>query len=405
MERIFRKLLLIAVMLTTIIGIIFTQSSPVKSQLSDILSFKKMVLADGKAGDLFGHSVAIKGNYGLVGAPFKDTEGIDSGAAYLWNLTTGKQLAKLIPPGLQSGDKLGFAVAFNFNLALVTAPYDDVNGQDTGAAYLFSLKDISEKPKQFLVSSLKSGDLFGYAVAMNNKYAIISAAYKDAEGVDSGVVYVFDLNTGEQLHKLTPNDANAGDLFGYTVAIGDNYALIGAPYKDEKGIDSGAVYKFDLISGQQLMKITPNDGSTGDLFGFSVGVDGDYGLVSAGYDDLNGTDSGSVYLYNLSTGKKLQKFEPSSTQAGDVFGHSVAMSRKYTIIGAGYQDAQALDTGAAYLLNDGTLSKLMPSNPEARSVFGHSVAINEDFALISAPYTDEQGVDSGVVYILDLSQL
>ena len=60
MERIFRKLLLIAVMLTTIIGIIFTQSSPVKSQLSDILSFKKMVLADGKAGDLFGHSVASK---------------------------------------------------------------------------------------------------------------------------------------------------------------------------------------------------------------------------------------------------------------------------------------------------------------------------------------------------------
>lgn len=53
------------------------------------------------------------------------------------------------------------------------------------------------------------------------------------------------------------------------------------------------------------MKIILNDGSIGDLFGFSVGVDGDYGLVSVGYDDFNGIDSGSVYLYNFSIGKKL----------------------------------------------------------------------------------------------------
>ncbi|NEO54790.1 MAG: hypothetical protein F6K54_17905 [Okeania sp. SIO3B5] len=391
-------------MITTSITLILTQSSPVKSQLSKGFTLKKMVLANSKAGDVFGYSVAVKGIYGLVGAPFKDAPSQDSGAAYLWDLTTDRQLAKLIPPDSESGEQLGYAVALNQNSALVTAPYRDVNGQDKGAAYLFSLDNIRNRPKQFIVSNLKSEDLFGYAAAMNEKYAVISAAYKDAEGIDSGVVYVFDVNTRKQLHKLIPSDASAGDLFGYTVAIEDDYALIGAPYKDEKGIDSGAIYIFDLETGQQLKKIIPNDGSAGDLFGFAVAVYDYYGLVSAGYDDPNGTDSGSVYLYDLGTGEQVRKIEPNDTQAGDVFGRSVAMTAEYNLIGAGYQDARALDAGSVYLLNDGTLTKLIPSNPEAGDVFGYSVAINEDFALISAPYTDEEGVDSGVVYILDLNQ-
>lgn len=51
------------------------------------------------------------------------------------------------------------------------------------------------------------------------------------------------------MYKLIFNDVNVGDLFGYIVVIGDNYVFIGVFYKDEKGIDSGVVYKFDLISG------------------------------------------------------------------------------------------------------------------------------------------------------------
>ena len=44
-------------------------------------------------------------------------------------------------------------------------------------------------------------------------------------------------------------------------------------------------------------KILPLDGAAGDAFGISVSISGDYALVGAWWDDDNGADAGSAYLY------------------------------------------------------------------------------------------------------------
>jgi hypothetical protein len=47
-------------------------------------------------------------------------------------------------------------------------------------------------------------------------------------------------------------------------------------------------------------KLLASDGDQRDLFGCSVSISGDYALVGAHFDDDNGTSSGSAYILYLS---------------------------------------------------------------------------------------------------------
>ena len=81
-----------------------------------------------------------------------------------------------------------------------------------------------------------------------------------------------------QLAKLTADDGAASDYFGYSVAISDGIAVVGARADDDKGSDSGSAYVFemsdssDATSWTQVAKLTADDGASGDNFGFSVAI-------------------------------------------------------------------------------------------------------------------------------------
>ncbi len=102
--------------------------------------------------------------------------------------------------------------------------------------------------------------------------------------------------------KLTASDGAAGDMFGVSVAISGDTAVVGAYHDDDNGADSGSAYVF-VRSGSgwtQQAKLTASDGAAGDLFGVSVAISGDTAVVGAFYDDDNGADSGSAYVYTVS---------------------------------------------------------------------------------------------------------
>jgi outer membrane protein assembly factor BamB len=144
---------------------------------------------------------------------------------------------------------------------------------------------------------------------MNGNYVLVGAAYSDARGHDSGSAYLLDLSQGKQIRKFSADEGSAGDLFGWSVALNNRYAVIGAAYNDRKGHDSGAVYLFDLASGQQVQTLNADDASAGDVSGHSVAISGNYALVGSAYDDDNGQgDNGSAYLFDLTTGQQIQKF-------------------------------------------------------------------------------------------------
>lgn len=73
--------------------------------------------------------------------------------------------------------------------------------------------------------------------------------WKTAGGIDGGAAYIFHRNQGGtgnwgQVKKLTASDAEAADLFGVSVAVSGDTAIVGALGEDEAGSEAGAVYVF-----------------------------------------------------------------------------------------------------------------------------------------------------------------
>lgn len=93
---------------------------------------------------------------------------------------------------------------------------------------------------------------------------------------------------------LAPDGA-AFDFFGGSIALDGNNVLISSPFDDDNGERSGSVYLFDLQTGDLLKKITAPDGAADDRFGsISIALEGNKALIGALRDDDNGEASGSA---------------------------------------------------------------------------------------------------------------
>jgi hypothetical protein len=102
----------------------------------------KLTASDGAAGDIFGTSVAISNGHALMGASGDSEKGAGSGSMYVFLRTgsTWNQVAELTASDGAAGDRFGTSVAISGNYAMLGAYKDDDNGlTDSGAAYGFSL--------------------------------------------------------------------------------------------------------------------------------------------------------------------------------------------------------------------------------------------------------------------------
>jgi len=157
--------------------------------------------------------------------------------------------------------------------------------------------------------------------------------------------------TGSQLAKLLPDDGAAGDAFGWPVAIEGQIAIVGVPGDDDNGSISGSAYLFDVATGAQLAKLLPADGAAQSMFGWSVATDGQKAIVGARDGGENGKYSGSAYLFDMATGEQLAKLLPDVGAAFDLFGWSVAISSSIAIVGSAWDDDNGTNSGSAYVFD------------------------------------------------------
>jgi len=308
-------------------------------------------------------------------------------------------------------DAFGFAVSLSDQRALVGAFRDDENGIEAGAAYVFDFDgETWTEGHKLLPTDAESRDWFGYAVSLSGNRALVSAFRDDTRGSNSGSVFVFDFD-GEnwiQTHQLNASDGMAFDGFGFTVALLEDRALIGAPFDDDKGLESGAVYVFDFDGTDWLetQKLTAADGQAGDEFGRAVALTKNRLLVSATRHDALGEDSGAAYVFDYAEPTWLQsaKLAPANGVAFDQFGNSVSLHENMAMIGAQLSEVGEQDTGSAYAFEftgSDWLETQQITAPAGRSIngFGQSVSVLGDRLLVSA-YTDvSQGESSGSAYL------
>jgi hypothetical protein len=428
------------------------------------VSCEAYVKASNGEDDRFGESVALDGDTLAVGAPLESSKAVGvggdqnntdapgSGAVYvftragsIWNQQAYIKAAKAEPSDFfgksvaLDGDTL--AVGAEGEASNATGVGGDQNNNDSpnsGAVYVF-LRSGSTWTQQAYIkpSNTGSGDSFGRSVALDGDTLAVGAVGEatNVTGVDgsrydydarnSGAVYVFlrSGSTWAQQAYIKPSNTGSGDFFGWSVALDDDTLAVGAHWESSNATgvegeqnnddakESGAVYVF-LRSGstwtqQAYIKASNTEG--GDLFGFSVALDGDTLAVGAAYEDSNATgvggeetnnsvrDSGAVYVFlrSGSTWTQQAYIKPSNTGSGDSFGWSVALDGDTLAVGAEGEASNATgvdgdqnnndakDSGAVYvfLRSGSTWSQrayIKASNTGSGDFFGRSVALDGD---------------------------
>ena len=388
-------------------------STPLTSMAGSWSEEQKLFASDGAAQDQFGFNVVIDGDTVLIGAWLDNDNGFDSGSAYVFTRTntTWTQQAKLLASDGAAGDGFGYSVALSGDTALIGAIEDDDNGVDSGSAYVYTRTGTTwTQQAKLLASDGAAGDVFGNNVFLDGDSAIIAAGLDDDNGNDSGSAYVFT-RTGiswTQQAKLLASDGAAGDQFGCAVSLAGDTALIGAPWHDDNRVDSGSAYVFTRTGSNwtQQAKLLASDGAAGDVFGYLVFLDADTALIGApGYDD-NGYSSGSAYVFTRTGSNWTQqaKLLASDDAAGDSFGTSVALNGDTALIGAPFDDDNGYNSGSAYVFtrtgsNWTQQAKLLAPDGAKRDQFGIYVFLTEDTALIGAYMDDYNGVNSGSAYV------
>jgi hypothetical protein len=274
----------------------------------------KIIAPDGAAGDAFGQSIALWRNKMVIGAPHDDDFGDSSGSVYTFvrEQERWQPRQKLLSPNGRPGDVFGINVDQYDKTIAVGADLDDEVATDAGAVFIFTLTDDGWKQRAKLTApDGAETDIFGVRVSLFEDTALVSARRDDdpVHGRDSGSVYVFRRNqTGWHLEaKLTASDGAADDRFGQSVAMGKNTAIVGAIHADEAGENAGAAYLFTR-SGENWdsgKKVIAGDPRSNAVFGWTISLDDDVALISAARDPSNGENSGAAYIIDIPQDREL----------------------------------------------------------------------------------------------------
>ena len=347
---------------------------------------------DGAADDHFGYSVCIDGDYAIVGAYWKDiSSNSHQGKAYIFHRsgTSWTQQAQLTASDGTAGDKFGCSVSISGDYAIVGA-YGKNSSQ--GKAYIFYRSGTSwTEQDQLTASDGTSNDLFGWSVSISGDYAIVGAYYKNTA---EGEAYIFHRSgtTWTEQDQLTASDGTSNDHFGWSVSISGDYAVVGAYYKNSA---QGEAYIFHRsgTSWTEQDQLTASDGTSGDGFGYSVSIDGDYAIVGAQDKDIGGnSNQGKAYIFHLSGTSWTEQAGITATDGvtNDRFGCSVYISGDYAVVGAHYKIIGAISyQGKAYIFyrSGSTWTEqagLTASDGAQNDYFGYSVSVSGDYTIVGA---------------------
>jgi hypothetical protein len=362
---------------------------------------QKLIPSD--LGGLFGSSVALDGDTAVIGAYLSDDGGtINNGAAYVFTRSGGvwTEQAKLLASDKDGEDWFGYSVALDGDTAVIGAFGADDNGTgEVGAAYVFTRSGgVWTEQAKLLASDKTEADGFGWSVALDGDTAVIGAYAEDDGGTtNNGTAYVFTRSGGvwSEQAKLLASDKDGGDLFGWSVALDGDTAVIGA-YLNDGGstLNSGAAYVFTRSGGvwTEQAKLLASDKDRIDFFGRSVALDGDTTIIGTPFKDDSGlNNNGTAYVFTRSGGvwTEQAKLLASDKDNNDQFGYSVALDGDMALIGAPEDIDFSEDGGGAYVFtrSGGVWTeqvKLVATDKYIKDQVHYSVALDGDTALIGA---------------------
>lgn len=304
---------------------------------------QQLTASDAAYRDYFGCSVSVSGDYIIIGAYGDDCPGSQSGSAYVfyYNGSSWSQQTKLIPSNGYAGDMFGISVSISGDYVVAGAPYR--YSYDSGAAYVYTRSGSTwGTERQINASDAVMNELFGYSVAISGDTVVVGASHDEDNGDDSGSAYVFERSGSDwyEQAKLLPSDGSADDEFGNSVAVRGDSVAVGAPKTT-----CGTAYVFEKPTGgwentTETAKLTRSSGTSDDDLGKSVAISSDVVVAGVWGDDVDGSNSGSACVFVKPIGGWPSSMThtaillASDAEAGDRLGYSVAISGSTAISGA-----------------------------------------------------------------------
>lgn len=356
---------------------------------------------DGQDGADFGQSIAVSGNWMIVGASGDNN---DTGAAYLFRREeTGWVLeGKLTASDGEEEDEFGRSVSLGPDLAAVGA--DKGNG-GVGVVYLYRLAESGwEFEARLTPSEAGENAAFGRSVSLHGEVLAVGA---DNDLDNRGSAFVFEREETGWIERasLSAPDGQPGDRYGREVSIFGDWMVVASEGRES---GKGVVFVYQREDGTWDLNETLRDpeGADGDNFGQDVSVHGDFALVGVDRAD-NDTGAAHVFRRTDSAWEYDGKLTASDGEEGDRFGLAVSLSGNLALISADGVDNGA---GAAYVFQRKDSGwqeaiRLQASDRSDGDDFGESAALDGFTAVIGAENAEghSSGIEGGAAYVVDLS--
>ncbi|MFZ1864004.1 MAG: FG-GAP repeat protein [Polyangiales bacterium] len=222
---------------------------------------------------------------------------------------------------------------------------------EPGSASVFGRSGGSWRARRAITASDSTpGDSFGFQVGMHDDVIVVTAPLA-ARSAGAAYVYRWDGHSWCEEQKLLPPDPRKDGFFGGSVDIRKEVIAVGAGHLGARG----AVYVFERQGPfwKATQKLQSENGSAGDDFGYSVGMEDDEIVVGAPL----AYGGGVAYVYSLRGGSWMQTQRLASLQDGGVdFGRHVAhaLGEQTLIVGGSRLDEDGTKRSIAHLFHRST---------------------------------------------------
>lgn len=309
--------------------------------------------ANPQANDQFGSSVAHSGFWALVGAPYDDitvpttTLNVGSASFFKRDQDTGvyETASIVFSNSIERESRFGTSVALNGNYALIGEPF----GRSGGSVDVFT-QDVCAGTWSFqatlVPNDLSRDDNFGISLATDGTYALIGSPRDDDRGTDSGSIYVFRRvgNTWTQVNKIIPGNNVRLDNFGASLDLFNDVLAAGAPGFDYgvTNANKGAGYVYNRTGNGVYSPLALLNASSQlrnfDALGQAIAINevGEV-IIGAPLSDILGVDSGAAFIFTPDNSYSFGTlFTYVDSNRNNFFGQAVGIGQGYAIgLGSG----------------------------------------------------------------------
>ena len=269
----------------------------------------------------FGKSIAMEGTNIVVSSSAGGISQDANDQVFVYDAVTGALRFELVPVNpLNDTTGYGYSIAIDNGIIAVSQPGYDIY---TGCVYLFDATDgslIDVIYGDTLVPAIQY-PRFGDEIEMHNGFLTVLQREFTGQGEEQHL-FIFDANTSALLHDiLPPVGVEYADGWGTDIAMNDDTMIVCAPGDDPYGTNTGSVFAYDLPTGvyrNRIMVVNPEETSpirmTAEI--------NDNGLVAINTSNQLWGNPGSatIKLFESQTGTQVGSLEPSSGLRSSSYG-------------------------------------------------------------------------------------